>query len=102
MTDIKHEEIAVTLEKQKTKRPSMYSVILINDDFTPMDFVVEVLERFFNKTREQASQIMLQVHTEGSAICGIYPMDIAETKVSQVLTYAREQDHPLQCVMQEV
>ena len=80
----------------------MYSVLLFNDDYTPMEFVVEVLERFFNKNREQATQIMLQVHTKGSGVCGIYPLDIAETKVSQVLDLAKEQGHPLQCNMQEV
>jgi len=67
-----------------------------------MEFVVEVLERFFNKNREQATQIMLQVHTKGSGVCGIYPLDIAETKVSQVLDLAQEQGHPLQCNMQEI
>jgi ATP-dependent Clp protease adaptor protein ClpS len=103
MAGIKHQELTVeTTKTAKPKPPSMYSVILFNDDFTPMEFVVEVLQRFFSKNLEQATQIMLQVHTKGSGICGIYPMDIAETKVSQVIALAQEQGHPLQCVMQEV
>ena len=103
MAGIKHQENTLEATKtQKPKPPSMYSVLLFNDDFTPMEFVVEVLERFFNKNREQATQIMLQVHTKGSGICGIYPLDIAETKVSQVLDLAQEQGHPLQCNMQEI
>jgi ATP-dependent Clp protease adaptor protein ClpS len=103
MAGIKHQEISIEAPKTaKTKPPSMYSVILFNDDYTPMEFVVEVLQRFFSKTREQATQIMLQVHTKGSGICGIYPIDIAETKVNQVMMLAQEQGHPLQCAMQEV
>jgi ATP-dependent Clp protease adaptor protein ClpS len=82
--------------------PAMYKVFLINDDFTPMEFVVDVLQRFFHKNREQSTQIMLKVHTEGVGICGIYSRDIAETKVHQVLNYAREHQHPLQCAMEEV
>lgn len=82
--------------------PPMYKVLLLNDDFTPMDFVVQILQRFFAKSREQATQIMLKVHNEGVGLCGIYPHDIAETKVNQVVAYAREQQHPLQCVMEEV
>ena len=103
MAGIKHQELTVeTTKTANPKPPSMYSVILFNDDFTPMEFVVEVLQRFFSKNLEQATQIMLQVHTKGSGICGIYPMEIAETKVSQVMALAQEQGHPLQCVMQEV
>ena len=103
MAGIKHQENTIEATKtQKPKPPSMYSVFLLNDDFTPMEFVIEVLERFFNKNREQATQIMLQVHTEGSGVCGIYPLDIAETKVTQVLGFAEEHQHPLQCNMQEV
>lgn len=103
MAGIKHQENTLEATKtQKLKPPSMYSVLLFNDDYTPMEFVVEVLERFFNKNREQATQIMLQVHTKGSGVCGIYPLDIAETKVSQVLDLAKEQGHPLQCNMQEI
>ena len=103
MAGIKHQENTLEATKtQKPKPPSMYSVLLFNDDYTPMEFVVEVLERFFNKNREQATQIMLQVHTKGTGVCGIYPLDIAETKVSQVLDLAQEQGHPLQCNMQEI
>lgn len=103
MASIKHQENSIEATKAaKPKPPSMYRVVLLNDDFTPMEFVVDVLERFFNKNREQATQIMLQVHTEGSGVCGIYPHGIAETKVSQVLAYANEYQHPLQCAMQEV
>lgn len=86
----------------KPKPPSMYKVILLNDDYTPMEFVVDVIQRFFHKNREQATQIMLKVHTEGSGVCGVYPHDIAETKVNQVVGYAREHQHPLQCAMEEV
>ena len=84
----------------KPKLPAMYKVILLNDDYTPMEFVVEVIERFFNKDREQATQIMLKVHTEGVGVCGVYPQDIAETKMNQVLTLAKEYQHPLQCVVE--
>ena len=75
----------------------MFRVLLLNDDFTPMEFVVECIERFFNKNREQATKIMLQVHTEGVGVCGIYTQDIAETKMNQVLNFAKELQHPLQC-----
>jgi ATP-dependent Clp protease adaptor protein ClpS len=103
MAGIKHQELTVEATKTaKPKPPSMYRVIIYKEDITPMDLVVEVLQRFFSKNLEQATQIMLQVHTKGSGICGIYPMDIAETKVSQVMALAQEQGHPLQCVMQEV
>lgn len=84
----------------KPKLPPMYKVLLLNDDYTPMEFVVECLERFFNKSREQATQIMLKVHTEGVGVCGIYPQDIAETKMNQVLEHAHEHQHPLQCTIE--
>jgi ATP-dependent Clp protease adaptor protein ClpS len=84
----------------KPKLPEMFKVLLLNDDYTPMEFVVETIERFFNKSREQATQIMLKVHTEGVGVCGVYPMDIAETKMNQVLMHARESQHPLQCVIE--
>ncbi|MGB4812438.1 MAG: ATP-dependent Clp protease adapter ClpS [Methylophilaceae bacterium] len=87
-------------EVAKPKLPPMYKVLLLNDDYTPMEFVVDCLERIFNKNREQATQIMLKVHTEGVGVCGIYPQDIAETKMNQVLDYAREQQHPLQCTIE--
>lgn len=85
----------------RLKPPPMYKVLLLNDDFTPMEFVVVVLQRFFSKSREQATQIMLKVHNEGAGVCGIYPRDVAETKVQQVVSFAREHQHPLQCVMEE-
>ncbi len=98
----KHQEnTGVASKPAETAPPSMYKVMLLNDDYTPMEFVVEVLQRFFSKNREQATQIMLKVHTEGSGICGVYPRDIAETKVNQVLGHAREHQHPLQCAMEE-
>lgn len=84
----------------KPKLPEMFKVLLLNDDYTPMEFVVETIQRFFNKSREQATQIMLKVHTEGMGVCGVYPLDIAETKMNQVLTHARESQHPLQCVIE--
>ena len=86
-------------EVAKPKLPPMFKVLLLNDDYTPMEFVVDCLQRFFNKNREQATQIMLKVHTEGVGVCGIYPQDIAETKMNQVLTLAKEHQHPLQCVI---
>ena len=82
-------------DKPELKRPSMYKVIMLNDDYTPMEFVTHVLEAFFDMTREKATQIMLVVHTTGSAVCGIYPKDIAETKSEQVNRYAQENQHPL-------
>jgi ATP-dependent Clp protease adaptor protein ClpS len=79
----------------------MYRVVMLNDDFTPMEFVVVVLQKFFGKSREQATQIMLKVHHEGRGVCGVYPRDLATTKVDQVSQYARQHQHPLQCVMEE-
>lgn len=88
--------------KAELKRPSMYKVVLLNDDYTPMEFVVEVLEGFFGMNREKATTVMLQVHTAGKAICGVYTYDIAETKVAQVNDYARQHEHPLTCQLEEV
>lgn len=90
-------DVAVLPEKVKQKPPSMYQVIILNDDFTPMDFVVEVLEKFFSMSTEQATQVMLMVHTQGKAVCGTYSKDIAETKALQVNEYSREFQHPLLC-----
>ena len=81
--------------KPKLKRPPMYKVILLNDDYTPMEFVVHVLQKFFNMDMERATQLMLAVHTQGSAVCGIFPRDLAETKSEQVNQYAQENQHPL-------
>lgn len=83
--------------RPRLKKPSMYRVVMMNDDFTPMEFVVEVLESYFSMNREKATQVMLRVHTEGKAVCGVYTRDIAETKAEQVNQYARECDHPLLC-----
>ena len=103
MAGTKQRELTIEATKTaKPKPPSMYSVILFNDDYTPMEFVVDVLQRFFSKNVEQATQIMLRIHTKGSGICGIYPMEIAETKVNQVMTLAQDQGHPLHCAMQEI
>ena len=97
-----HQESSV-IEAQHSKlaQPRLYTVLLLNDDFTPMDFVVLVLQKFFSKNREQATQIMLKVHVEGRGVCGIYPRDIAATKVEQVASFARDNQHPLACVMEE-
>jgi ATP-dependent Clp protease adaptor protein ClpS len=95
------ESTVLERQRSKLKPPSMFKVILLNDDYTPMEFVVVVLQRFFAKDREQATQIMLKVHKEGRGLCGVYPKDIAATKVEQVLAFANEHQHPLQCVMEE-
>jgi ATP-dependent Clp protease adaptor protein ClpS len=92
--------VAIKPSAVKPKLPEMFKVMLLNDDYTPMEFVVDTIQRFFNKSREQATQIMLKVHTEGLAICGVYPQDIAETKMNQVIVYARESQHPLQCIVE--
>ena len=91
------------LERQESrvKPPPMYQVVLLNDDYTPMEFVVEVLQKFFGMDRERATQVMLKVHREGRGVCGIYPHDVAATKVEQVSSFSREHQHPLQCVMEE-
>lgn len=91
----------VTKTRSKTKKPAMYKVLLLNDDYTPMEFVVDVLERFFSKKNEEAVQIMLHVHQKGVGVCGIYTYEIAETKVTQVVDYARENQHPLQCTLEK-
>ena len=93
--------VAVEEVKPKLKQPPLYKVIILNDDFTPMDFVVEVLQKFFGMDREKATQIMLHVHTRGMGVCGVYTRDVAETKVHQVNDYARENQHPLLCTMEK-
>ncbi|MGI9351486.1 MAG: ATP-dependent Clp protease adapter ClpS [Rhizobiaceae bacterium] len=90
-----------TKTRAKTKKPSLYRVLLLNDDFTPMEFVVHVLERFFSKTQEQATQIMLHVHNNGVGECGVFTYEVAETKVTQVMDFAQKHQHPLQCVMEK-
>src|SRR5262249_14934720 len=91
----------ITKTKPQTKRPNLYRVLLLNDDYTPMEFVVLVLERFFNKDRESATRIMLHVHNHGIGECGIYTYEVAETKVTQVMDFARKHQQPLQCVMEK-
>ena len=98
----KHEDGTVaTREERKLKPPPMYQVFLLNDDYTPMEFVVAILQEYFNKDPEAATQIMLKVHRDGEGMCGVYPKDIASTKVELVLTHAREAGHPLQCMTEE-
>ena len=88
-------------EKSRVKQPPLFRVLLLNDDYTPMDFVVVVLQRFFGMSREQATVVMLQVHRAGKGICGVYPRDMAATKVEQVGAFAHQHQHPLACVMEE-
>lgn len=91
----------VTKTRPKTKKPSLYRVLLLNDDYTPMEFVVLIVEQVFNKSREEATSIMWHVHNEGVGECGVYPYEVAETKVTQVMDAARRNSHPLQCVMEK-
>ena len=91
----------VTKTRPKTKKPSMYRVLMMNDDYTPMEFVVQVLVGIFNKTPEQATQVMLSVHQSGVGVCGIYTYEVAETKVSQTMDAAKRAQHPLQCTMEK-
>ena len=95
------EEDAQVETRTRLKRPSMYKVLLHNDDYTPMDFVVHVLKRFFDKTSEEATSIMLAVHNQGIGVCGVYTFEVAETKVTQVIDYCHNQQHPLQCSMEK-
>ncbi len=92
---------AQVLTQPRTKRPTMYKVMLLNDDYTPMDFVVLVLKRFFKKNHEEANHIMLQVHHQGAGVAGIFTFEIAETKVFQVSQFARKHQHPLKCIMEQ-
>jgi ATP-dependent Clp protease adaptor protein ClpS len=91
----------VVKTKPKTKKPSMYKVLMLNDDYTPMEFVVHILERFFNKSRQEATRIMLHVHKRGVGVCGVYTYEVAETKVTQVMDFARQHQHPLQCTLEK-
>ena len=91
----------ITKTKPKTKKPSLYKVLLLNDDYTPMEFVVHVLQRFFNKDINEATEIMLHVHQNGVGICGVFTFEVAETKVTQVIDLARQHQHPLQCTMEK-
>lgn len=92
--------LAVQETRPKLRRPRLYKVVLLNDDFTPMEFVVEVLERFFSMGREKATQVMLHVHTRGKGVCGVFTYEIAETKVAQVNDYSQQYQHPLLCTME--
>lgn len=94
-------EGSATRDATRSQRPPLYRVILLNDDFTPMNFVIEVLQRYFALGREAATRIMLKVHTDGSAVAGVYPRDLAETKARQVMDHARGYQHPLQCVVED-
>jgi len=91
----------ITRTRTKAKKPSLYRVLLLNDDYTPMEFVIHVLERFFQKNEEQATQVMLHVHNSGVGECGVFTYEVAETKVTQVMDFARKHQHPLQCVMEK-
>jgi len=101
MATRQREDTVLEAKRTKTKPPPMFKVLLLNDDYTPMDFVVSGLQRFFSLSREQATQVMLKVHREGMGVCGIFPRDVAATKVEQVKSYAKQHQHPLQCVMEE-
>lgn len=91
----------MTRTSSRTKRPSMYRVLLLNDDYTPMEFVIQILERFFNKNKEDATRIMMHVHQTGVGECGVFTYEVAETKVTQVMDFSRKHQHPLQCVMEK-
>lgn len=97
-----HHSIAIAPQETELKPPSMYQVVLFNDDFTPMDFVVFVLQRFFSMDGEKANQVMLEVHRKGKGVCGIYPFDIAETKVAMVQQFVEQNEHPLMCDLEKV
>jgi ATP-dependent Clp protease adaptor protein ClpS len=93
--------VVITRPKTQTRRPNMYRVLLLNDDYTPMEFVVAVLRKYFNKGPEEATRIMLHVHQHGVGECGVFTYEVAETKVTQVMDYARKHQHPLQCIMEK-
>ena len=101
MATDKQSDSVLETERTQTKPPPLYKVLILNDDFTPMEFVVIVLQQFFGMDRERATRVMLQVHTEGSGVCGVFPKDVAATKVEQVVSFARQHQHPLACVMEE-
>ena len=96
------EDIQISPEKQKTKLPSIYKVIILNDDYTPMEFVVYTIQNVFKKSHDEATRIMLKIHTEGQGVCGMFPIEIAETKMKQVLNLAKEHQHPLQCIIEKI
>ena len=96
------EGLKLKSQKVKPKLPGIYKVIILNDDFTPMEFVANIIQKVFNKTQDDSTRIMLQIHTEGIGICGTYPFEIAETKMNQVLNLAKESQHPLQCIIEKI
>ena len=102
MSNEERTDLNVAEARPELKKPSMYEVLLLNDDYTPMDFVVEVLTYFFSMSTEKATQVMLQVHTEGQGVCGVFPHDVAETKVAQVTEFAKKHQHPLMCVSKKL
>ena len=91
----------ITRTRAKTKKPSLYKVLLLNDDYTPMEFVIHVLERFFGMGRDEATRVMLHVHQKGVGVCGVFTYEVAETKVTQVMDFSRQHEHPLQCTMEK-
>jgi ATP-dependent Clp protease adaptor protein ClpS len=101
MTEKNDHTTVLERQEAKVKPPPMFQVMLLNDDFTPMEFVVAVLQKFFGMSREKSTQVMLKVHREGRGVCGLFPKDVAATKVDQVSDYALQHQHPLQCVMEE-
>jgi len=101
MATRKHQESVEVADRTAVQPPRLYKVVILNDDYTPMDFVVNVLQRFFALDRERATRVMLQIHHEGKGICGVFPRDVAATKVEQVCSFARQHQHPLACVMEE-
>ena len=101
MANRQREDTVLEAKRSKTKPPPMFKVLLLNDDYTPMDFVVVVLQRYFGLSGERATHVMLKVHRDGMGVCGVFPRDVAATKVEQVKSYAKQHQHPLQCVMEE-
>jgi len=95
------DDTVLEVQKAKVKPPPLFKVVLLNDDYTPMDFVVVILQKFFSLSREQATQVMLKVHKDGAGVCGVYPRDVAASKVEQVTAYARQHQHPLRCMMEK-
>jgi len=103
MVDTNHSEnLKLKPSKIKPKLPSLYKVLILNDDYTPMEFVVHVVQKVFNKSHDEATRLMLKVHTEGMGVCGMYPLEIAETKMNKVLNLAKEEQHPLQCIIEKI
>jgi|SRR5210317_2131179 ATP-dependent Clp protease adaptor protein ClpS len=103
MADTNHSEnLKLKPSKIKPKLPSLYKVLILNDDYTPMEFVVHVVQKVFNKSHDEATRLMLKIHTEGMGVCGMYPLEIAETKMNKVLNLAKEEEHPLQCIIEKI